>query len=168
MSLLSGLPAVIGTKAVVGLAAVSLAGAGGVAVKTATTGSPNPLIWGHTVTQSVNDCKADLTTGQHGIGPCVSAQANQHGDQTSDQRGHHGQAGDTGNTQKGEKGEHGSAAGVNKPSETAEPSSQPEPAGSTATEHASSGASSDSPGKSDAHASSESTSNPSSSHRTQP
>lgn len=169
MSLLTGLPAVIGTKAVVGLAAISLAGAGGVAVKAATTGSPNPLVWGHTVTQAVNECKADLPTGQHGIGPCVSAQAKAKGDQTSDQRAHDGQAGDTANAQKGEKGQHGSAADVNKPSETAEPSAKPERADTTTTEPAGSGASSDShSAKSDSHPSSEASSNPGSSHRTQP
>lgn len=81
MSLLAGLPAVLTTKAAAAAFAVTLTAAGGVAVKTATTGSPNPLSWGATVTTQVQSCKAALTAGQHGIGKCVSGTAEEKGRQ---------------------------------------------------------------------------------------
>jgi hypothetical protein len=66
---------------------------GGVAAKAAITGNANPFNWGHTVHQTVIDCKANLQPGQHGIGSCVSAVATQHG---SAERKAHSQAGDHG------------------------------------------------------------------------
>ena len=81
MSLLSSLPAVLTTKAAAAALAVTLTAAGGVAVKTAATGNPNPLSWGATVTTQVQTCKADLTATQHGIGQCVSTTAQQKGQQ---------------------------------------------------------------------------------------
>ena len=85
--MLKALAALAGSKAALaGTAAVALA-ATGVGVKTATTGSPNPLSWGAQVTQQVQTCKAARTDLQHGhgIGQCVSAFAKQHGQQNSDQ-----------------------------------------------------------------------------------
>lgn len=81
MSLLAGLPAILTTKAAAAAAIALTAAGGGVAIKAATTGDPNPLNWGGTVTQKVQSCKAALTTGQHGIGTCVSSTADQHGQQ---------------------------------------------------------------------------------------
>jgi hypothetical protein len=81
MSLLAGLPALLTTKAVAAAFAVTLAAAGGVAVKAATTGNPNPLSWGATVTTQVQTCKAALGATAHGIGRCVSATAQQDGEQ---------------------------------------------------------------------------------------
>lgn len=81
MSPLAGLSALFTTKAAAAAAIVLTAAGGGVAVKAVTTGDPNPLNWGSTVTQSVQSCKAALTAGEHGIGSCVSSTANQHGQQ---------------------------------------------------------------------------------------
>lgn len=81
MSFLAGLPAILTTKAAAAAAIALTAAGGGVALKTATSGDPNPLHWGATVTQQVQSCKAALTTDQHGIGTCVSATAIQHGQQ---------------------------------------------------------------------------------------
>lgn len=79
MSLFSGLPAIVTTKAAAAAVAATLTVVGGVAAKAAATGDPNPLNWGSTVTQQVQTCKADLTAGQHGIGQCVSNTAKQNG-----------------------------------------------------------------------------------------
>jgi hypothetical protein len=76
MSLLSGLPAIVASKAVTGFTVATLAVAGaGAVTATAATGSPNPAVWGKTVTAAVTTCKNDLKDGVHGIGPCVSAVA---------------------------------------------------------------------------------------------
>lgn len=81
MSLLAGLPALLTTKVAAAAFAVGLTAVGGVAVKAATTGNPNPLSWGATVTTQVQTCKAGLTANAHGIGQCVSATAQQNGQQ---------------------------------------------------------------------------------------
>ena len=84
MSLLSGLPAVVASKAVTGFTVATLAVAGaGAVTATAITGSPNPAVWGKTVTAAVTTCKNDLKDGVHGIGPCVSAVAKHKGKQES-------------------------------------------------------------------------------------
>ncbi len=96
MSLLSGLPAVVASKAVTGFTVATLAVAGaGAVTATAATGSPNPSVWGKTVTAAVTTCKNDLKDGVHGIGPCVSDVAQQRG---KDESGQHsaGSAGSTG------------------------------------------------------------------------
>jgi len=82
MSFLSGLPAVVASKAAVGITVATLAvgGAGAVAA-TAATGSTNPAVWGQTVTAAVTDCKGQLTAGMHAIGSCVSKVAKQKGEQ---------------------------------------------------------------------------------------
>ncbi len=67
---LASLPAVVGTKLLVGAGAVALAAAG-VGVKTAVTGSPSPLIWSQGARPIVEQCMASTTPG-HGIGRCVS------------------------------------------------------------------------------------------------
>ena len=79
-AVLAGAPALLGTNAVAAAAVVTLVGAG-VGVKTVLTGSPDPTNWGQQVTQQVQSCKDQLSSGQHGIGPCVSGFANQHGKQ---------------------------------------------------------------------------------------
>lgn len=86
MSLLSGLPAVVASKAVTGFTVATLAVAGtGAVTATAATGSPNPSIWGKAVTAAVTACKNDLKEGVHGIGSCVSDVAKQKGKQESGQ-----------------------------------------------------------------------------------
>jgi hypothetical protein len=81
------LPALLTTKAAAASLVVLAATGTGVAVKTAATGTPNPLVWGQQVMDQVQKCKDQLGAGQHGIGQCVSQFAKQHGDQTSDQHG---------------------------------------------------------------------------------
>ncbi len=74
-------------KVVVGLAAATMALAGGTAVYAATaTGSLNPLVWGQHVKSAVASCKAELQQG-NGIGACVSAFARQHGEEMRTQHG---------------------------------------------------------------------------------
>ena len=88
MSLLSGLPAVVASKAVTGFTVATLAVAGaGAVTATAATGSPNPAVWGKTVTAAVTSCsKSDVTKdGVHGIGTCVSDVAKQKGQEERDQ-----------------------------------------------------------------------------------
>jgi len=82
MSFLSGLPAVVASKAAVGITVATLAvGGAGAVTATAVTGSANPSVWGQTVTAAVTDCKGKLTAGMHAIGSCVSAVAKQKGEQ---------------------------------------------------------------------------------------
>lgn len=57
-----------------GALAVGAAGAG----ETAVTGSVNPSDWGKQVVMQVNECKAALAPGSHGIGQCVSSFASSH------------------------------------------------------------------------------------------
>jgi hypothetical protein len=107
--ILGGAGAAIGAKLVTGLAVAAFAAAGAAAVTEAgATGSLNPADWGQQVKQQVAACKAALTSGQHGIGECVSAFAKQHGDQVSDQhqasgaRENHGSGKDKGQGQSGQ------------------------------------------------------------------
>jgi hypothetical protein len=51
---------------------------------TAVTGSANPQAWGQYVSDAVNTCKRELGAGEHGIGGCVRAIANQKGVQERD------------------------------------------------------------------------------------
>jgi hypothetical protein len=72
-------------------AAVTVAGA-------VTTGSINPVIWGQTITQTVETCTDNLAnTGDHGIGQCVSAVAKTHGSQVASAARHHGDDNANGN-----------------------------------------------------------------------
>src|SRR5579864_546645 len=65
-------------------AAVTVAGA-------ATTGTVNPVVWGQTVTSTVESCKDNIAnSGAHGIGQCVSAVASTHGGTVSNTARHHG------------------------------------------------------------------------------
>ena len=52
---------------------------------TAVTGSANPQAWGQYVQDAVSTCKGELGSGQHGIGQCVRAIANQKGAEKRDQ-----------------------------------------------------------------------------------
>ena len=74
------LPAAAAVKAIAALAAatVTVSAAGAIAA-TAVTGSPNPQAWGQQVTAAVKACKLDLSSGQHGIGECVSDFASKQG-----------------------------------------------------------------------------------------
>jgi hypothetical protein len=78
--LLSGAGAAIVVKALTGFAVAALAAtAAGAAAEATITGSLNPDDWGQQVKKQVAACKAELETGEHGIGACVSAFAKQHG-----------------------------------------------------------------------------------------
>ena len=102
-SLLSGVRAALVVKAATGFAVAAFAVIAVAAVaEAAITGSADPANWGQQVRQQVIACKAALETGQHGIGPCVSAFANQHGLIVSDQRA------------SGARLNHGNANGHNK------------------------------------------------------
>src|SRR5579859_7293349 len=81
ISSLSSLTSLVSAKAAVGITVAVLAIGGGSVAATVATGSPNPVVWGQTVTAAVASCKAGLATGQHGIGDCVSAVAKQKGQQ---------------------------------------------------------------------------------------
>ena len=78
--LLCGAGAAVVVKALAGFAVAALAAtAAGAAAEATITGSLNPADWGQQVKQQVAACKAELETGEHGIGACVSAFAKQHG-----------------------------------------------------------------------------------------
>jgi hypothetical protein len=79
------------TGAVAAAAAVTVAGA-------ATTGSFNPVDWGQKVTERVQQCKDSLNAGDHGIGDCVSAMANTHGQAVASDARHHGQGNGNGSS----------------------------------------------------------------------
>jgi hypothetical protein len=65
-------------------AAVTVAGA-------VTTGSLNPVVWGQTITSTVESCKDNIAnSGGQGIGQCVSAVANTHGATVASDARHHG------------------------------------------------------------------------------
>lgn len=87
-------------------AAVTVAGA-------VTTGSVNPVIWGQTITSTVESCKDNIAnSGGHGIGQCVSAVANTHGAIVASNARHHGNPKDknngNGNGNGGSNGNNGS------------------------------------------------------------
>jgi len=84
--LLGGAGAALGVKIVTGFAVAALAATAAVAAtEVALTGSVNPTNWGQQVKEEVADCKASAARlGIHGIGPCVSSFARQHGDAVSD------------------------------------------------------------------------------------
>lgn len=80
MSFLATAVKVVSTKGAIGVAVAALAvGAAGAAAEAAVTGSANPTNWGQQVVEQVQDCKAALSPGSHGIGQCVSAFAKQNG-----------------------------------------------------------------------------------------
>jgi len=88
------------TAIVIAATAVGLMGTTALAATTV-TGSPNPQAWGQYVRDAVSTCKSELGTGQHGIGGCVRAIANQKGAQERDQ---HSNGNGAGHTQPGAKG----------------------------------------------------------------
>jgi hypothetical protein len=84
--ILGGAGVALGFKVLTGVvlaaAAATIAGA---ATETVITGSANPSVWGQQVQGSVQACKTRFaTSGQHGIGDCVSDFASKHGESTSD------------------------------------------------------------------------------------
>ena len=67
----------------------------------AVTGSANPQAWGQYVNDAVSTCKSELTSGQHGIGQCVSAIARQKGPKERNQHSNGDGNGKTHPTPKG-------------------------------------------------------------------
>ena len=79
---MASVPALLGSKLLVGAGAVALAAAG-VGIKTAVTGSVNPLDWSHGAVTVVQGCMASASPGG-GLGGCVStAEAAGHPDATA-------------------------------------------------------------------------------------
>jgi hypothetical protein len=79
------------TGVAVAAAAVTMAGA-------VSTGSVNPVIWGQTITSTVESCKDNIAnSGAHGIGQCVSTVANTHGATVASDARHHGNPNDKNN-----------------------------------------------------------------------
>ncbi len=109
-ALLGGAGAALSLKLLTGVAvaaaAVTIAG-------TATTGSLNPSDWGQQVSERVAACKAELADGQHGIGDCVSALAQQHGAAVASEARHHGN-GNTNPNANGNSNANGNANGHGK------------------------------------------------------
>jgi type IV secretory pathway TrbL component len=86
--LLAKVGAVLTTKAAIGVTAGVLAVGAAGASEAAITGSANPSDWGKQVVKQVNDCKAALAPGTHGIGECVSSFASQHGNKGGNSADH--------------------------------------------------------------------------------
>jgi hypothetical protein len=82
------------TVAVVGAVSFGLMATGGLAAAVV-TGSVDPQVWGRHVVAAVATCKSQLSSGQHGIGACVSAIARQKGAQVRDQHSNGHGAGTT-------------------------------------------------------------------------
>ena len=87
-----------GFRAAIVMAAIAVGLMGTTALAATTvTGTPNPQAWGQYVRDAVSTCKSELGAGQHGIGGCVRAIANQKGAQERNQHSNgngaaHGQA----------------------------------------------------------------------------
>lgn len=77
-SIAASATAAISSRAAMALAAAALIVGDGSVAAAAATGSPNPSVWGRTVSTAAQTCRADLSSGSHGIGPCVSAIAQSH------------------------------------------------------------------------------------------
>ena len=115
--------------AAVAVAAVLVTSGVALAAGTAVTGTPNPAVWGQQVQAKVQQCQQQLSSGQHGIGQCVSAFAKGHGQEEKANHGHG--AGANGAGSNGHGHGHGHGAGVShspEPAESPEPSDSPEPA----------------------------------------
>ena len=113
MSLFSALTAAASSKAAAGLATAALLVGGGSAAAAVATGSPNPNVWGKTVTNAVTACTDKLTDGQHGIGQCVSAAAKQKG---LEERAAHSASAARANNPTGASTSHPSGASTSHPS----------------------------------------------------
>ena len=129
--LLSGGRAALAVKAATGFAVAALAMVSAAAVaEAAITVSADPANWGQQVRQQVIACKAALESGQHGIGPCVSAFASHHGQvmsgRASGARLNHGNGNAKGHDQaaksndkgKGKANGHGNGQTSHKPDHT--------------------------------------------------
>jgi hypothetical protein len=80
MGLFARVVAVVTSKTALGLTLGVLAvGAAGAVGAAASTTNPNPALWGAQVVQQVQNCKAALASGEHGIGTCVASFARTHG-----------------------------------------------------------------------------------------
>lgn len=110
--LLSGAGAALAAKIVTGFAVAAIASTAAVAAaEISLTGSTNPANWGQQVKQTVETCKETLrASGTRGIGPCVSAFANQHGKTESGDHPANGNA----NGHSKDKGDNGKHLGQNK------------------------------------------------------
>jgi uncharacterized low-complexity protein len=86
LPLLAKVGAVLTTKVAIAATASVLAVGAAAAGEAVITGSVNPSDWGKQVVKQVNDCKAALTPGSHGIGQCVSGFASQHGNKGGEHR----------------------------------------------------------------------------------
>ncbi|MGC8460431.1 MAG: hypothetical protein ACP5OR_01110 [Candidatus Dormibacteria bacterium] len=109
--------------AVGGLTALLLAGAS-VGVKAVVTGSPDPLVWGHSISQQTIVCRSQ--SNNHGVGSCVSSHASMHGVQvrTQAKASSHGNSQHEAQSQKGSH--HGNAPHSARPTPSP-PSVQPTP-----------------------------------------
>ena len=67
------------SRAVAGLVAACMLGAGGAVAATTATGSANPVVWGSTVSRAVATCRGSLPSGQPGAGPCIAGISGQNG-----------------------------------------------------------------------------------------
>ncbi len=147
LSLSSLITASLTSKLAAGAATATLiVGGGTVAAATAATGSANPSDWGQYISQTVVPaCKAQLASGEHGIGDCVASIARQHGEEVASAARHHQATEAKENEAQDNKKDHGEASEARgkkpaghpsqKPSEKpekpdAKPSEKPETSGS--------------------------------------
>jgi hypothetical protein len=129
-AIVGGAGAAVALKLVSGVvaaaAAVTVAGA-------ATTGSLDPAIWGQQVSTRVEQCKAELATGRHGIGDCVSSFAKTHGAAVASEARHRGLGHGNGNGSSNSNdtgdviGHDKNRAGPNPPGKNGRPSPDAEP-----------------------------------------
>jgi hypothetical protein len=115
--ILSGAGAAFVVKVLTGVTVAAFAAtAAGAAAEATISGSLNPADWGQQVSHQVAVCKADLATGEHGIGACVSAFAKQHGKLVSAEHRANGNANanghseDTGANANGKSQSHGQSS----------------------------------------------------------
>ncbi len=95
---------VLNKLAIGGVAALMLAGAS-VGVKTAVTGTPDPLVWGHSIAQQTTACRSQSAGG--GIGACVSSHASVHGAQVRTRAAANGKEHSTQNAANAKASQHG-------------------------------------------------------------
>ena len=117
------------SKAAMGLALAAAVVGGGTVLASVSTHS-DPAQWGKTVTAAVASCKADLTTGHHGIGKCVSAVADKHG---MAEKNAHAQGAGKPSSLPGNSGNKPSGAGNAAP--TGVPVGQPSPLPASQSKH---------------------------------
>lgn len=87
-----GVPLVLGTNMLVGVSVVTIAVAS-VGAKTVVTGSPNPTVWNHQITQ-VSPSGSPGSDGQGGRSPESQPTSTSRGSDTPGARGNHGSGSD--------------------------------------------------------------------------